>query len=101
MKPMIQTLSVLLVLSALSACSANRYCARSQSYDRATSIPPLVGTDTLHVPTTTTALKVPESKVSDPLTFGYVTPDPERPGKTKVECLDRPPPIPPIADASK
>ncbi len=99
---MIRTSSLAVLIAALSlpACTVNRYCSKPQPYETAPSIPALVGTDTLRVPTTSTALKVPEAK-GDSLTFGYVTPDPARPGKTKLECLDKPPPIPPVADSGK
>ncbi|GAC1623212.1 MAG: hypothetical protein NVS9B10_08030 [Nevskia sp.] len=97
---LVRTAVIIACVASLSACAANRRCARPQAYENAPSIPPLVGTDTLKVPVTSTALKVPEAK-GESLTFGYVTPDPARPGKTKVECLDLPPPIPPLAEGAK
>lgn len=100
--PSISLRSLLMIGTAiaLSACQANRYCARPQAYESAPSIPPLVGSDTLRIPTTPTALKVPDAK-GDSLTFGYGVPDPAHPGKSRIECLDRPPPIPPLADSAK
>lgn len=92
-----------LVLScavALSACATNRHCSGVQKYENAVSIPVLVGTDDLRVPSAAAALKVPEAK-GEFLTFGYLTPDPAKAGRSVVQCLDTPPPIPPQADAGK
>lgn len=94
------TLIALATVTVLSACSNTRYCTRPQPYATAPSIPPLVGTDNLRIPTSNTALKVPEAR-GESLSFGYVVTDPAKPGKTKAECLDQPPPIPPSATPAK
>ncbi len=96
----VRVVAVIVCVVFITGCAANRRCARAQPYENAPSIPPLVGTDTLKIPVTTTALKVPEAK-GESLTFGYMTPDAAKPGKTKVECLDLPPPIPPLAEGAK
>ncbi len=86
--------------TVLAACSNTRYCARPQPYENATSIPPIVAPEGLKIPTPSTALIVPEAQ-GDALTYGYLSPDPAQPGKRRIQCLDQPPPIPPLADAAK
>lgn len=92
-------IAILTAVAALTACSSNRYCEGPQPYESARSIPPLVGTENLKIPSSTTALKVPPAK-GESLSFGYVVQDPSKPGKTRIECLDQPPPIPPLAEAA-
>jgi hypothetical protein len=54
----------------------------------------------LSLPTPNTALKVPEAR-GEPVTFAFVVPDPKHPGRTKIQCLDEPPPIPAPSDSTK
>ncbi len=97
---LIRSLSLIAVIASIAACSSTRYCAREQSYEKSVSIPPIVAPEGLKLPATSTALKVPEPR-GESLSFAYLTPDPAKPGKNKVQCLDQPPPIPPLSDNVK
>jgi hypothetical protein len=79
--------------AGLAACVANGYCLSKQRYDHAPSVPPIHGGEGLEVPTSPTALIVPPEPAVD-VPFGARVPDPQHPGRTKIECLDQPPPMP-------
>ncbi|HZU75294.1 MAG TPA: hypothetical protein VFA70_00920 [Dehalococcoidia bacterium] len=78
---------------SVAACAANGYCLSQQRYDHAASVPPIHGGEGLEVPSAPTALKVPPAPAVD-VPYGARVPDPQRPGHTKIECLDQPPPMP-------
>jgi hypothetical protein len=93
-------LVVVASLFVLSGCGV-KYCAREQPYQTAQSIPPIVGAGDLKIPTPPTALRIPESKGGQELSYGYAVPDPKKPGKTEIRCLDHPPEMPPSSEATK
>ncbi|MDR3414993.1 MAG: hypothetical protein P4L83_02305 [Nevskia sp.] len=87
-----------LVLTALfcAGCASRNYCLREQKYDHVASIPPISAAPGLNVPSPPTALKVPPLALGAPdEPFGSRVTDPAHPGRTQVECLDEPPPMPP------
>lgn len=85
--------SVGLMLSGLVlvGCVNHRYCLEPQGYENAGSIPPLQSADGLTVPKAPGALVVP-APPANKVPFGYL--DKTAKGKTQVECLDQPPPMP-------
>lgn len=93
--PTLKSRSTFLAAAALAAvattgCTTNAYCKSAQPYENAVSIPPIKAPDGLNIQSPSTALKVPDVKV-DSVTFGYYVPDPDKPGKTQLRCLDHPP----------
>ncbi len=82
--------AALAMLAATTGCTTNAYCKSPQPYENAVSIPPIKAPEGLSIQSPSTALKVPDVKV-DSVTFGYYTPDPDKPGKTRLHCLDHPP----------
>lgn len=85
---------VLLVLLSglvLGGCANKRYCLKKQSYEDAGSIPPLKSADGLQIPQSAGALVVPPPSAQQ-VPFGRL--EKTANGAGKVECLDRPPPMP-------
>ncbi|MCK9192533.1 MAG: hypothetical protein M0P19_01485 [Nevskia sp.] len=97
---LIRTVLIVAGIAALAGCSTRGYCTKVQAYDNAPSIPPITAVAGLSLPTPNTALKVPEAR-GEPVTFAFVVPDPKHPGRTKIQCLDEPPPIPAPSDSTK
>ncbi len=83
-------LLTLALSSLVSGCAVNSYCAGPQPYETAASITPIVAPEGMRIPTPTTALKVPEAK-TESVTYGFLAPDPSKPGKKRLLCLDQPP----------
>lgn len=75
---------------AMAGCTTTGYCKNPQRYENAPSIPVIKAPEGLSIASPSTALKVPDVKV-DSVTYGYYAPDPEKPGKAKLYCLDQPP----------
>lgn len=91
---------LMLALSSLvSGCAVNSYCANPQPYETAASITPIVAPEGMRIPTPTTALKVPEAK-TESVTYGFLAPDPAKPGKKRLHCLDQPPALSAQAEAA-
>lgn len=84
--------AIFVVAVVLAGCAHNSYCLGPQPYDNATSIPPLHGTDDLHIPRSDSALVVPPPPPQT-VPFGRRVPDPAHPGQTVTQCLDQPPPL--------
>jgi hypothetical protein len=84
---------------ALSACATHSYCLAHQKYDHVPSVPEIKGAGDLQMPESATALRVPPlaSGVED-VAYGNKVVDAK--GKTQVECLDDPPPMPKDASAT-
>ncbi|SEQ58453.1 hypothetical protein SAMN04488038_10860 [Solimonas aquatica] len=82
----------------LSACSANRRCAGTPSYQKEDTLPAPGAVEGLTVPTSPSALSIPAQPAqSEP--FGKKVKDAD--GRSRYECLDVPPPFnPPPAPAA-
>lgn len=83
-------LLMLALTSLVSGCSVTAYCSGPQPYETATSITPIVAPEGMHIPTPSTALKVPDVK-TDSVTYGFYAADTAKPGKKRMYCLDQPP----------
>lgn len=81
-----------IVCLLLAACTNNRYCLKPQRYDNSRSIPALQSADGLSVPRAPGALLVLSPPASDRVPFGHEVKGAD--GKTEIQCLDQPPPIP-------
>ena len=76
----------------LGGCASNRYCLKAQAYQSASSVPELQGTGSLQIPELPSALAVPKAP-SQRVPFGQEVKGKD--GKSRVVCLDQPPPMPP------
>ncbi len=81
---------------AAAGCSANRYCAKPQSYEYAPSVPVIASAGNLTITSSPDAFTIPPAS-ANPVPFGQKVPNPDKPGKTRWSCLDQPPPLPPPA----
>ncbi len=85
----------LLALAVLVAgCSSNRHCEGEFPYQRAVSTGELQPVDGVTPPTSAAALVIPEVQGDNAQPYASEEPDPEKPGKTRVRCLDVPPSLP-------
>jgi len=82
--------SALLLLSACGGVS--RHCVGELDYQTAQTLPPPGQVDNLTVPESPSALRIPPPP-QDPVPFAREVADPENPAKTRVDCLDIPPPL--------
>lgn len=73
-----------LVALMLVACTGGRYCLKPQDYQQAETLPPIVPTGELVLPTSTAALAIPAAPASS-VPFGRVDENDE------PVCLDQPP----------
>jgi len=88
-----------ILLSILGAgCTTTSYCRNPQPYETAPSIPAIKAPDGLNIVSPSTALKVPDVK-AESVTYGFYAPDPNKPGKAKLYCLDQPPELVVAAEA--
>jgi len=71
-------------LAALSACSTSGYCLKHQDYQDAQSVPALSSPDNLKVPSSTSALRIPDEPATK-VAYGSVDAD------GSAVCLDKPP----------
>lgn len=78
----------------LTGCAANSYCLDKQDYADSKGVPPLANADSLKVPVSATALRIPPAAL-DPVPFGEKVTNAE--GKERASCLDMPPAMPPMA----
>lgn len=88
--PLLRVIALAVPLVISAGCTTTAYCKNPQPYENAPSIPVIQAPEGLSISTPSTALKVPDVKV-DSVTYGYYAPDPEKPGKAKLYCLDQPP----------
>lgn len=85
----------LLALAVLVAgCSSNRHCEGEFPYQRATSTGELRPVNGIQPPTSLAALVIPEVNRADAPAYATEEPDPDKPGRTSVRCLDVPPALP-------
>jgi len=98
---MIRPFLIAAAVSLLAGCKTTSYCEGVQPYQNAPSIPPVTSVQGLTVPNSRTALHVPENVSGQPVGYSFLAPDPKRKGKTKLRCLDQPPPIPPPSELTK
>jgi hypothetical protein len=83
----------------LSACATRSYCLAHQNYDHVPSVPEIKGASDLQIPESATALRVPPLAAGDDdVAYGNRVVDGK--GKTHIECLDDPPPMPKDASAT-
>jgi uncharacterized lipoprotein len=85
---------LLLSACALGACASNSYCEGDQAYQKAKTLPPLAGVEGLKVPESASALKIPPAP---PNAVAYGTHVKNEKGKDVLQCLDKPPDMPPPA----
>lgn len=79
----------------LSSCAGmNRHCVGEFEYQQAVTLPPPAETEGLAVPQSPGALRIPPAP-GNPVPYAREFPDPKKPGKTRTECLDVPPRLPP------
>jgi hypothetical protein len=90
---MFRSLLLLLSLVCLGGCASTR-CLGDQPYAHAESIEPIKPVEGLKMPEATAALKIPPPP-ANPVPFGEKVKDAE--GEEVVQCLDKPPPMPPPA----
>jgi len=89
--------SFLLALCSVCLCGcAGSRCLGDQPYSHAPSIPPLKSAENLKVPESSSALKIPPAP-ANPVPFGEKVKNEK--GDEEVQCLDKPPPMPPVTDA--
>lgn len=89
-------LLVCAVALGTSACATSRYCIGDQPYQNAQTIPALEGTEGLNIPSSQTALVIPDPP-AERVPYGEVVVDED--GDKRARCLDRPPEMPPLASS--
>ena len=92
MKNVVKVLGLVSAL-ALSACTANSYCDGAQNYEKAKTVPPLQGVQGLKLPESATALKIPPAPAN---AVAYGTHVKDKDGDDVIQCLDKPPDMPPV-----
>lgn len=75
----------------LCGCASHSYCLGDQPYTHAKSVPPVQPVEGLKVPESNAALRIPPPP-AETIPYGRKVKDAK--GEEKVECLDRPPPMP-------
>ncbi|HZP11325.1 MAG TPA: hypothetical protein VFB36_02760 [Nevskiaceae bacterium] len=75
----------------LCGCASHSYCLGDQPYTHAKSVPPLQPVEGLKIPESNAALKIPPAS-GEAVPYGRKVKDAK--GEEKIECLDRPPPMP-------
>jgi uncharacterized lipoprotein len=92
-------MKVLLLPSVVAAlliagCSGgmSRHCVGEFEYQRAETLPPPEQVEGLTMPESVAALRIPPPP-EQPVPYAIEYPDPAKPGKTLVNCLDVPPRI--------
>ena len=88
-------LMLLVPVLALGGCAASSYCEGQQDYQRARSVPALQPADGLKVPESDATLHIPPPAPNG-AAFAEVVKDED--GDDVVECLDKPPAMPPVAE---
>lgn len=88
------TWSLLALAVLVAGCSSNRHCEGEFPYQRATSTGALQPVDGIAPPSSSAALVVPDVDGANAEPFAATEPDPDRPGKSSVRCLDIPPALP-------
>jgi uncharacterized lipoprotein len=86
-------LSIAACAALISGCASHGYCLGDQPYTHAKSVPPLQPVEGLKIPESNAALKIPPAPAN---TIAYGRKVKDEKGEEKVECLDRPPPMPPV-----
>lgn len=81
-------------LAGLSACSSTRHCERATAYQEAETVAPLQPVDGIQPPSSPSALRIPPPP-AEIVPFALREEDPDKPGRTRVRCLDLPPAIAP------
>lgn len=82
--PLIRALSLLTLAGLSSACGVNTYCLTDQPYQRAQIAPEMKPVEGLSLPTTGSALRLPEAP-ENPKPFGVKNEE------GAGVCLDKPP----------
>ena len=74
----------------LAGCASGGRCVGDFDYQKAQNLPPLQGAEGVKAPESVSALKIP-AQPKNPVAYAEHVPNPEKPGKQKVQCLDTPP----------
>ncbi|HVT37090.1 MAG TPA: hypothetical protein VHE37_15985 [Nevskiaceae bacterium] len=77
-----------------SGCATNARCKGVQDYQKAETMPAAQPVPDLKVQDNASSLKIPPAPAKS-VAYGEQVPDPAKPGKTRLECLDTPPAMPP------
>ncbi|MES0873357.1 hypothetical protein [Sinimarinibacterium thermocellulolyticum] len=80
------------VAVALAACGSNRHCIGDFPYQRAATLAPPAPVEGLRTPTSVSAMVIPPPP-AESVPFAREVADPDDPGRTRVQCLDIPPPL--------
>lgn len=78
----------------LSGCAASSYCLGEQEYQRAPSVPEFKPVAGLKVPQSEGALRIPPAPANT-VPYGEIRTDED--GDEVVQCLDKPPELPPVS----
>ena len=82
------------VLSAaaalLAGCASGGHCVGEFDYQKAQNLPAAAPADGVKVADTGSTLRIPPEP-SQKTAYAEKYPDPEKPGKEKIRCLDAPP----------
>ena len=87
-------LLALLPIALVTACANNSYCMGEQKYQVAGSVPPLYPVEGMKLPESPSALRIPPPP-PNPVPYGQVAKNAD--GDDKIQCLDKPPDMPPVA----
>ena len=77
----------------VSGCSSTARCNGVQDYQKAQTLPAPAPVADMKSPESAASLKIPPAP-ANAVPYGERVPDPTKPGKTHLECLDSPPPMP-------
>lgn len=93
--------TALLGALALAGCASGGRCVGEFEYQKAENVAPIRSAEGVKAPESPSALRIP-AQPQQSTAFAEYAPDPEKPGKQKVSCLDTPPlmPEPAVAPAA-
>lgn len=74
----------------LAGCATGGRCVGEFDYQKAETVAPIRAADGVKAPESGSALRIPPAP-SQPVPLAEHVADPDKPGKTKVHCLDTPP----------
>lgn len=75
---------------ALAGCASGGRCVGEFEYQKAETVTPIHSADGVKAPESASALRIP-APPKQSTQFAEHVPDPDKPGKQKVSCLDTPP----------
>lgn len=83
------------IVVAIAACGPRAHCRGEHPYQQAETVSVLVESEDIHVPRSSGALLIPEGDFEG---AGYATEYEDERGRTRLRCLDTPPPLPNLAE---